>query len=104
MKYPYTPGWEGSGTVVKVGPGMLSQWFLGRRVAFNKKFELGSYKYGGSMAEYVVTDYRSVVPLSDEVSLEQGASLFVNPLTAIGMVDRIKELRCKATIVTAGAS
>jgi len=30
--------------------------------------------------------------------------LFVNPLTALGMVDRIKELRCQAVIVTAAAS
>ena len=104
MKYPFTPGWEGSGTVVKAGPGMLSQWMLGKRVAFNKKPEIGSFNYGGSMADYVVTDYRSVMPLSDEVTLEQGASLFINPLTAIGMVDRIKELKSKVTIVTAAAS
>lgn len=36
LKYPYTPGWEGSGTVIKSGPGMLAQWFVGKRVAFNK--------------------------------------------------------------------
>ena len=23
LKYPYTPGWEGSGTVMEAGPGML---------------------------------------------------------------------------------
>jgi len=35
-KYPYTPGWEGSGTVVEVGPGLLSAYFKDKRVAFNK--------------------------------------------------------------------
>ena len=36
LKYPFTPGWEGAGTVIKAGPGMLTKWFVGRRVAFNK--------------------------------------------------------------------
>ena len=34
LTYPYTPGWEGSGTVVSVGPGLASSWLLGKRVAF----------------------------------------------------------------------
>jgi len=36
LKYPYTPGWEGSGTVVEVGPGLLTSYFKDKRVAFNK--------------------------------------------------------------------
>lgn len=56
------------------------------------------------MAEYCVTDVRSVIPLNDQITLEQGAALFVNPLTALGMVDRIKELRVKSVIITAAAS
>ena len=102
--YPYTPGWEGSGTVVEVGSGLLSGLFKGKRVAFNKQFETGTYKIGGSMADYCLTDVKSCIPLNDDISLEQGAALFVNPLTALGMVDRLIEKRCKAVIVTAAAS
>mmetsp|Transcript_51511 Transcript_51511/g.70752 ORF Transcript_51511/g.70752 Transcript_51511/m.70752 type:complete len:88 (-) Transcript_51511:573-836(-) len=36
LKYPYTPGWEGAGTVVQVGTGFALQALLGKRVAFNK--------------------------------------------------------------------
>jgi hypothetical protein len=37
LKYPYTPGWEGSGTVIKTGSsGMISSYLLGKRVAFIK--------------------------------------------------------------------
>ena len=36
MKYPFTPGWEGSGTVEAVGPGMLNKFLLGKRVSFMK--------------------------------------------------------------------
>jgi NADPH2:quinone reductase len=56
------------------------------------------------MAEYCVTDVRSCIPLNDEISLEQGAALFVNPLTALGMVDKIIELRVKSVIITAAAA
>lgn len=104
MRYPFTPGWEGSGTVVKAGAGMMSQWLVGKRVCFNKQFEIGTYKIGGSFAEYCVTDAKSIIPIGDDISFEQAASLFVNPLTAIGMVERIKELGSKVTIVTAAAS
>jgi hypothetical protein len=31
-----------------------------------------------------------VIPLSEEMSFEEGSSHFVNPLTAIGMVERVK--------------
>lgn len=104
LDYPFTPGWEGSGTVVKAGPGMLAQWLVGKRVAFNKQFELGAYKWGGSFAEYIVTDVRSIIPIGDDITMEQAAALFVNPLTALRLVDRTKELRAKAVIVTAAAS
>lgn len=56
------------------------------------------------MAEFVVTDSRSLIPLADEFSFEQSASFFVNPLTAVCMVERCKELGTKACIVTAAAS
>lgn len=56
------------------------------------------------MAEYAVTDIRSIIPIGDDISLEQAATLFVNPLTALGMVDRLKEIGSNVTIVTAAAS
>lgn len=36
LTYPYTPGWEGSGTVVKSGGGALADALFGKRVAFFK--------------------------------------------------------------------
>lgn len=51
-----------------------------------------------------MTDVRSVIPLNDDISLEQGAALFVNPLTALAMVDRLVELRAKSVIITAAAA
>ena len=56
------------------------------------------------MAEYCVTGTRNIIPLSDELSYEEGASSVVNPLTALALVDRLKELKVKACIITAAAS
>jgi len=103
-RYPYTPGWEGSGTVIEVGSGMMSNYFMGKRVAFMKQREDGFNVIGGAYAEYCLTSSRSCIPLADDISLEQGAAFFVNPLTALGMVDRLIELNAKSVIITAGAS
>jgi len=36
LRLPFTPGWEGSGTVVEVGSDLKSSDFKGKRVAFMK--------------------------------------------------------------------
>jgi len=36
IHYPSTPGWEGSGLVVKSGGGSVAQKALGKRVAFTR--------------------------------------------------------------------
>ena len=64
----------------------------------------GERKLGGAFAEYAVTSIKQVIPLDDSVNLEDGATYFVNPLTAVGMVKRAKELGATALILTAGAS
>ena len=62
------------------------------------------YLLGGSMAEYIVTDIKSCIPIGDDLSFEEASSHFVNPLTALGMVDRLKQLKVKTVIITAAAS
>lgn len=104
LTYPYTPGWEGSGTVVKTGPGERASSLLGKRVAFMKAQELGTYKLGGAFAEYCVTNVDTCIPISDDFTFEQAAALIVNPITAVCMVERLKQLKSKAVIITAAAS
>lgn len=104
LNYPYTPGWEGSGTVVEAGEGSAAQAFIGKRVAFMKASEVGTYKLGGAFADYCVSDVNLCFPISDDLSFEDTASFIVNPLTAVCMVDRIKQLKSKCVIITAAAS
>ncbi len=79
---PAVPGWEGAGTVVDCGPGVLGWWLKGKRVA-----SAGQAAGDGTWAEYYVAEAKACVPLTDKVSFEQGATLIINPLTAVGMVE-----------------
>ena len=103
ISYPFTPGWEGSGTIVEVGTGMDPK-LVGKRVGCMKLQEQGGYSIGGMYAEYALSDLKSFIPLSDETSFEEGCALFVNPLSAFCMVHRLKALNSKCVIITAAAS
>jgi len=96
-----TPGWEGAGTVVEVGDGMFAKPLKGKRVSFCKGQD---FMIGGSMAEYILTDATACIQMPDTMTEEQGATCFVNPLSAVGLVDRAKALGAKSLIMTAAAS
>jgi NADPH:quinone reductase-like Zn-dependent oxidoreductase len=90
---PLPVGNEGAGTVVAAGPDAAGM--LGRRVA----------TFGGSMwADYRVADAAAVVELPDGVSTVEGAALFVNPLTALSMVETMRAEGHTALVHTAAAS
>ncbi len=80
--FPAVPGFEGSGTVVAAGNGILPKIWLGKKVAC-----AASPKLNGCWAEYMVTTASSCVPISKKVSLEQGSMMFVNPMTALAFFD-----------------
>lgn len=80
--FPVVPGFEGSGTVVASGKGILPKLWLGKNVAC-----AASQKYNGCWAEYMVTSAGSCVPLAKNVSLKIGTMMFVNPMTALAFFD-----------------
>jgi len=96
---PATPGWEGAGTVVANGGGALGWWLRGKRVACG-----GQSGRDGTWAEYYVAKAKSCIPLKEGVSFDQGATLIINPLTAIGMVERAAAFGAKAVVQTAACS
>jgi NADPH:quinone reductase-like Zn-dependent oxidoreductase len=86
-------GNEGAGTVIAAGPGAAT--LFGRRVALS----------GGSMwADYRVADAAAVVELPDDVSTVEGAALFINPLTALSMLETMRAESHHALVHTAAAS
>lgn len=110
INYPFTPGWEGSGTVIQNGGGIMGWRVNGKRVAFSKAdegaaAEKDGFKIGGAYAEYVVTNAYQCIPLDNDVSFEEGASFFVNPMTAIGLTEvATKTHKAKGVIQTAACS
>lgn len=102
--YPVVPGFEGSGTVVAAGKGILPKLWLGKKVAC-----AASPKYNGCWAEYMVTTASSCVALPKGILPEQGAMMFVNPMTAIAFFDVYKNSpnpskKTRGIINTAAAS
>ncbi len=96
-RLPVVPGFEGSGTVVAAGPGLLPRLLVGRRVAV-------ASGQGGTWAEYAVSAAMRCIPLRAKVSLEQAATLIVNPLTALAFFDLARRGRHAAIVSNAAAS
>ena len=88
-------GNEGCGVVVAAGAAPEAQALLGKMVAF-----VG----GASYAEYRNVPVMMCLPLPDGTTPQQGASAFVNPLTALGFVETMKLEGHTAIVHTAAAS
>jgi NADPH2:quinone reductase len=90
---PTVVGNEGSGVVVAAGEG--AEALVGRTVGFLA---------GGAYAEYRLVPAMMCLPLPDGTDPRDGASCFVNPLTALGMVETMRRGGHPALIHTAAAS
>jgi NADPH2:quinone reductase len=72
---PATPGFEGVGIVEASGGGVRGRLMMNRRVVvLNRR--------GGNWAEYAVVPSSEIVPVSNNLSIDQAATFFVNPATA----------------------
>lgn len=93
---PAVPGFEGSGTVVAAGAGLVPRLLVGRRVAL-------ATLHAGTWAEYVVAPFQRCVPVGDGIPLAAAASLIVNPMTALAFFDLARQGRHAALISNAAA-
>jgi NADPH:quinone reductase-like Zn-dependent oxidoreductase len=96
---PTVPGWEGAGTVIASGGGLLAGWLKGKRVACALRDDRD-----GTWAEYFVARAIDCIPLKREVAFEQAASLIINPFTAIGLLETARRNGHSAAVQTAAAS
>lgn len=88
-------GNEGAGVVVAAGNSPAAQALLGRTVA----------TFGGAMySQFRTVKAAQCLPLPEGVTPMQGASCFVNPLTALGMVETMRMEGHTALVHTAAAS
>ena len=88
-------GNEGAGTVVAAGSGAAAQALLGRTVAV----------LGGAMySQFRTVKAELCLPLPAGTTAVDGASAFVNPLTALGMTETMRREGHRALVHTAAAS
>jgi NADPH2:quinone reductase len=88
-------GNEGAGTVVRAGSSPAAQALLGRTVAV----------LGGAMySQYRTVKADLCLPLPAGTTAAEGASAFINPLTALGMVETMRREGHQALVHTAAAS
>lgn len=88
-------GNEGAGTVVAAGSSDAATALLGKRVAVAA---------GAMYAQYRCVDASACLELPDGVRVADGAASFVNPMTALGMVDTMRTEGHTALAHTAAAS
>ena len=88
-------GNEGAGVVIKTGSSEAAKALMGKTVAM----------IGGAMyAQYRTLKARDCQVLPEGTSAAEGASWFVNPLTALGMTETMRREGHKALVHTAAAS
>lgn len=91
---PLVPGNEGAGTIVAAGSEKLEGW-VGRSVAVSG---------GQTYAEYVAVEPQRCLPLPEGTSMDAGAAAFVNPMTALSMIEVLKRGGHSGLVHTAAAS
>ena len=97
--YPFTPGLEGSGTVVLAGKGIFPRIRLGKRVACSP-----AHGRDGTWAEYMITSAMNTAPLPRRISMEEGAMMLVNPMTAMAFIQMARQGKHRGMINNAAAS
>lgn len=88
-------GNEGAGTVVAAGSSPAAQALIGKTVAV-----IG----GGTYRQFICANVQSCLELKEGTTAKEGASSFVNPLTALAMVETMRAEGHKAIIHAAAAS
>jgi NADPH:quinone reductase len=92
---PLPVGNEGAGTVVAAGSSPAAQALVGKTVGMA----------GGAMySQYRAVDASACLVLPDGTTAKDGASSFVNPLTALGMLETMRREGHSALVHTAAAS
>jgi NADPH2:quinone reductase len=88
-------GNEGAGTVIAAGDSEAAQALMGKTVGM-----IGGEMYG----QYRCLHVGQCIPLEEGTTAEEGASCFVNPMTALGMVETMRMENHTALVHTAAAS
>ena len=93
--FPFTPGYEVSGTIHSVGKG-VTDFEVGQRVVAGMQ--------NGGQASHVIAVTSRVIPLPDEMSLEKAASMPVTYITAHHMLHHLGNLKSTDSVLIHGGA
>jgi NADPH:quinone reductase-like Zn-dependent oxidoreductase len=96
LQPPAIPGYEGVGVVDAIGGGVIAWLRKGKRVALISQ-------RGGTWAEHVVVAAKQVVPVPDSIPVEQAATFFINPMTAVAMIRRVLKVPAGSWVLQTAA-
>ncbi|KRX08554.1 GroES (chaperonin 10)-like protein [Pseudocohnilembus persalinus] len=105
-KLPAILGFEGSGKIIQSNVTDQSkkyqnQFLLNKNVAC---MALEDPESGGSMAQFMATSIDNIIVLNDYAKLENYSSSFVNPVTAYGFLQRLKQLNSESVLLNSANS
>lgn len=83
---PNVPGLEGVGIVVKAGAGLYPKFLVGKRVVV-----VGGKR--GNWQEFNVVNVKQALAVRKDISDEQAAMSFVNPVTAYAMICEVLRVK-----------
>jgi len=99
VSLPITPGFEGAGSVVATGNSFMTKRLMGKWVAS------ATQRGDGFWAEYVKVRALEAMPFDPAVlPPEQAAMSFVNPLSAMALIEPLIRGQHRAMVQTAAAS
>ena len=94
-KFPFTPGYEVSGVIHSLGTG-VSEFEVGQRV-------VAAMPTGGQCSHVIVKNSR-VIPIPDEMGLDQAAAMPVTYLTAHHMLHYLGHLKKGESVLIHGGA
>jgi len=95
LNRPMPVGNEGGGTVIDTGSSAAARGLAGKVVGFLS---------GNAYAQYRTLNVTQCLPMADGTNPADAAAAFVNPLTALGMVETMRAEGHSALVHTVGAS
>ena len=98
--FPARLGYEASGTIDAVGEG-VTQLKVGERVSTIPSFSMGQYGVYGQSA---IMPEHAAVPYPESLSAVEGASIWMQYLTAFGALIELGQLQKEQTVLITAAS
>ena len=99
-KFPSLLGYEAAGTVAAVGPD-VTHWKVGQKASAVPSFSLQDY---GTYGDYIVLPAYALESYPDNLSPEEATSIWMQYLTAMGIVEVGKLHADQWVLITAAAS